>query len=103
MVDDINISDGTVMNKVYDSPDKILSSIKKRSTFHIQDQHLKIDEEVTKPSKLFQPQQSYQIHDSDKEFFKLTLLSIQLNHKNFNLVKTIDTNFLYELSQSENI
>jgi hypothetical protein len=41
------------------------------------------------------------VHDSDKEFFKLTLLSLQLNHKNFNLVKQIDTNSLYQ-EASEN-
>ena len=31
----------------------------------------------------------------DRQFFKLTLLSEQLNHKNFNIVKSIDTEQLY--------
>ena len=89
--DEINISDGTVMKKVYESPNK-----QRKRSFQIQYQHLDANQPVTKASKEFQ--KSSQSHDSDREFFKLTLLSLQLNHKNFNIVKTIDANTLYEMA-----
>ena len=37
----------------------------------------------------------------DRQFFKLTLLSEQLNHKNFNIVKSIDTEQLYNEARAQ--
>ena len=39
--------------------------------------------------------------DSDFEFFKLTLLSCQLNHAHFSIVKSMDVNELYH--QAKNV
>lgn len=36
------------------------------------------------------------LRDSDKEFFKLTLLSLLLNHNSFNTVRSINGDLLYE-------
>lgn len=41
-------------------------------------------------SKVLQPIQEQPLIDRDEEFFKLTLLSLQMNHKAFHIVQSID-------------
>lgn len=43
-----------------------------------------------------QPESSAALRDSNKEFFKLTLLSMLMNHKSFNTVRSINADALYQ-------
>lgn len=60
-------------------------------------------QQIEENKQLGEIKSKVQTHDSDLEFFKLTLLSLQLNHKNFRLVKTIDANSLYHLAKDQNL